>query len=256
MRSFLFALLVVASASAHAEGLDRCARLYADCVRDGFVDYTRVASHPDKEACRQTIANATPPTKSAPPDRGIAFWADVYNLVSILAISDDGQRWSPRQDGKILFRDRKFPIAGESLTLDQVERDKLAAFTHDPHVEFLLSCGSRSCAPLPSQLLSTGNGVAIEATMLVGMRRWFANPDNLRVRRDAGVVEVGQLLQLDWHGSDFERAGISVTKLVADALDERHEAEDAAALRSGKLHVVIRPYDWRVNRLRRAYVLP
>ena len=91
-----------------------------------------------------------------------------------------------------------------------------------------------------------------------GMRRWFARADNLRVRRDASVVEIGQLLQLDWHGGDFERAGTPVIELVARALETRLPPDPDAArdLRAGRLHLSIRPYDWRVNRLRRVYLLP
>ena len=88
-----------------------------------------------------------------------------------------------------------------------------------------------------------------------GMAGWLARPDNLRVRRERGVVEIGQLLQDDWHGSAFARAGLTVRELVARALDER-DPSAAAALRSGALRLTVRPYDWRTNRLRPSLFLP
>src|SRR6185295_5077502 len=112
----------------------------------------------------------------------------------------------------------------QRMTLDQLERDQLGGHTRDPRVEFLLSCGSRSCGLLPHRLLSASaqlSNDAVTAAMQEGMRRWFARPDNLRVRREAGVVELGQLLQLDWHGGDFERAGTPLVELVAHTLKER-----------------------------------
>ena len=75
------------------------------------------------------------------------------------------------------------------------------------------------------------------------------------MRRDRGVVEVGQLLQDDWHGSAFARAGLPVRELVAQSLAET-DPTAAADLRAGKLRMSIRPYDWRTNRLRRALFLP
>jgi hypothetical protein len=226
-----------------------------------------VAKHPDRDACARAIAEAQPPAASVPKQDAIAFWADVYNLVTILAIAEDPTRWGPQQDGKILFRDRRFAIAGRQMTLDELEHDKLMGPStgNDPRVEFLLSCGSRSCALLPNRLLSAGTASrhdgenGLDAALREGMRRWFARPENLRVRRDRGTVEIGQLLQADWHGADFEKAGTPVVELVAHALEERKgtgDVEAAADLRRGALKLAIRPYDWRANRLQRLYVLP
>ena len=257
-RIVTIAALALLSSFAHATApLAPCQRLYSEVVFDGTVDYARVAAHPERPACARALAMATPPrARSA----AIAFWADAYNLLTILAIADEPARWSPQQDGKALFRDRTFDIAGRTLTLDQIERDQIGPQTGDPRVEFLLSCGSRSCALLPSKLLSAELGesapeAAIDAAMADGMRRWFARPDNLRVRRQAGVVEIGQLLQLDWHGGDFVRAGTPLASLVANVLEER-DSEAARDLREGRLRLQFRPYDWRVNRLRRVHALP
>jgi hypothetical protein len=249
------------AALANTDALAPCARLYAAVVFDGAVDYAKVTAHPDRAACERAIAEAPPPDAKTPAD-AVAFWADAYNLLSMLAIADDPARYSPRQDGKLLFRDRVFVVAGQSMTLDQLEHDRLAAHTHDPRVEFLLSCGSRSCSLLPARLLSAGSttgDAAMDAAMVEGMRRWFARGDNLRVVRQDGVVEVGQLLQRDWHGQDFERAGTSLVELVAHALEERNgvgERVAAADLRAGRLKLRVRPYDWRVNRVRKVFALP
>jgi hypothetical protein len=263
--------LSLTPALVHGGPLDACARLYGDAVHpDGSVDYARVAAHADRAACTRALAEAPAPPADAPRAQALAFWADAYNLLTMLAIADEPQRWGAQQDGKSLFRDRRFTVAGQHLTLDQLERDRLAGRAADPRVEFLLSCGSRSCALLPRRLLSASAGAPtgltgapgpteIDQAMREGMRRWFARSDNLRVRRDLGVVELGQLLQRDWHGQDFERAGTSLVELVARALEDRAgpgDVEAARALRAGGLRLKIRPYDWRVNRARRAYLLP
>jgi hypothetical protein len=263
----LAAVVALAPALARGGPLDACARLYADSVHgDGSVDYARVAAHADRDACSRALADGPAPPAGAPRMLTLTFWADAYNLLTMLAIAEEPQRWGAQQDGKSLFHDRRFTVAGQRMTLDELERDRLAGRAADPRVEFLLSCGSRSCALLPQRLLSAGpaagaptNPTGIDQAMREGMRRWFARSDNLRVRRDLGVVELGQLLQRDWHGQDFERAGTPVVELVARALEDRAgpgDAEAARALRAGQLRLKIRPYDWRVNRARRAYLLP
>jgi Protein of unknown function, DUF547 len=267
----MFVLAASARATATVVALEPCARLYADVVFDGAVDYAKVAAHPDRAACQRAIAEATPPDDKTPESAAVAFWADAYNLLSMLAIAEDPSRYSARQDGKILFRDRIFTVAHQRMTLDQLEHDRLGARTKDPRVEFLLSCGSRSCALLPGKLLSTSNNdqSRLDAAIVDGMRRWFAREDNLRVVRasDGTVsVEIGQLLQQDWHGQDFERGGHSLMELIASALDARAQSSDpvaaiaakeaAAGLRSGRLKPTIRAYDWRVNRVRKVFALP
>jgi len=246
--------LSLLSSLAHAtEPLEPCQKLYSEVVFDGAVDYARALAHPDRAACAAALASAKVPAARA---AALAFWADAYNLLTLLAIAEQPTRWSAQQDGKILFRDRVFTVAEQRLTLDQIERDKIGAQSRDPRVEFLLSCGSRACALLPSKLLSGETGdAAIDGAMAEGMRRWFERSDNLRVRREAGVVEIGQLLQLDWHGGDFVRAGTPLVELVASALEVR-DPDAARDLRAGRLRLTVRPYDWRVNRMKKVFVLP
>lgn len=262
MRRVLVALVLLASpAVSHADALPACRALYRAVVFDDAVDYERLAAHPQKAACARALADARPEAHGA---AALAFWIDAYNLLSLLALADEPQRWSVVQAGDALFRTRRFAVAGQQLTLDEVERDRIGRLTHDPRVEFLLSCGSRSCGLLPPDVMAQVAGspeadpdirLSLDAGMVDGMRRWFARADNLRVRRDLGTVEVGQLLQLDWHGNDFERVGITLVKLVAEALDVR-DPTAARDLREGKLRLAIHPYDWRINQVRRTAILP
>ncbi len=228
----------------------RCGALYQRVVFNGLVDYERLGHDPDRAACRAALEQAD--LARASVNERLAFWANAYNMLTLLGLVDEPARWSPQQAGDSLFRDRRFLVAGRRLTLDEIEHQELASLTRDPRVEFLLSCGARSCAPLPPKLL-VGDG--LEAAMELGARRWFARRDNLRVDRDAGTVEIGQLLAPDWHGGDFERAGIPLVELVARFLGARDPAA-AADLKKGRLRLVFRPYDWRMNRLPRAYPLP
>jgi hypothetical protein len=257
MKALLFPMVLL-PALAHAGPLAPCDRLYGEVVVEGAVDYGKVAAHPDRDACLQAIGTATVPAEKP---AALAFWADAYNLLSILAIADDPQRWSPQQDGKILFRDRSFTVGGVKMTLDELEKRHLVgAPGNDPRLEFLLSCGSRSCALLPGKLLSAGGGKnGLDAAIEEGMKRWFARPDNLRVNKATASVEIGQLLQADWHGQDFEKAGTPVEELIAKALEQRNVPGDRAAaaeLRAGRYKLTIRPYDWRLNRRRSVLLLP
>ena len=80
------------------------------------------------------------------------------------------------------------------------------------------------------------------SAMTSGLRRWFDAPGNLRVNHTERVVEVGQLLQLDWHGAEFERAGLGLTRLIATMLKDRDPIASDALL-AGRYRLAFRPYE-------------
>src|SRR5262245_44852058 len=106
----LVAALLIAPSAVRADGasLAACERVYDDCVANDAVDYARVAAHPERRACAEALAAAIPPQN---PEGAIAFWVDAYNLLSMLAVAEDGRRWSARQDGRQVFRDHRFLVA-------------------------------------------------------------------------------------------------------------------------------------------------
>jgi hypothetical protein len=218
-----------------------------DYIHGTEVDYDKLAAEPGRHSCLDALAE-TDVTAISEPDR-LAFWINAYNLTTLILISRDPGRWSPRQDGHALFADEVVRLGRRRRTLDQVEQDEIAKLTADPRIEFVLSCGTRGCGRLPATLVT---GATLSQLLARGEQRFLQDPWNIEVDRSAGIVYTSQLLSPDWRGLAFEHSGRPIAELLSAYLDE----PDAAALRQGKLRLVYRTYDWRLNRLRRGYGLP
>ncbi|MBV6644781.1 MAG: DUF547 domain-containing protein [Cyclobacteriaceae bacterium] len=74
----------------------------------------------------------------------LAFFINTYNLLVIQQVVDFYPIQSPL-DVSGFFKRRKFVIAGEQLTLDQLEFDKIFKVRDDPRVHFTLGCAAKSC---------------------------------------------------------------------------------------------------------------
>jgi hypothetical protein len=233
------------------EYANRCSRLFSSVVHDGSVDYEKLRAHQDRVSCQKAIAGTSPDHLDAPAR--LVFWINVYNLISILKLSDDPGRWSPRQDGRAIFSDERIRIGMRSYSLDEIEHVEMAKLHPDPRVEFLLSCGSRGCSLLPPVLVTRAN---YEQLLTDGVVRFFGQQWNLEVDWESKTIFTSQLLAPDWHGKDFAGTGRTVEALIAAELRRRGDERSASALLDGTLSLRYRPYDWRVNRVVRQFGLP
>ncbi len=76
-----------------------------------------------------------------------AFYLNAYNLTVIKQVVDNYPIKSPF-DVEGFFKQNKFKIAGESLTLDQLEFQRLMDPYKDSRIHFGLGCATMSCPSL------------------------------------------------------------------------------------------------------------
>ena len=76
-----------------------------------------------------------------------AFYLNAYNILVIAEIVQNYPLLSV-QDMPGFFDKTQFEVAGEQLTLDQIETDKLRNFQDDPRLQFALVRGTNSFARL------------------------------------------------------------------------------------------------------------
>jgi hypothetical protein len=238
--------VLIVLAGLDPSGLAAC-RAMLEHVHDDGVDYRGLASDPKRPECEHELADARP--DRLPKREALAFWINAYNLATLTLVAANASRWSVRQDGRAVFADERARVAGQRLTPDDIEHEKIARLSSDPRIEFVLSCATRGCGLLPRELVSARN---LDRLLDEGESRFFARPWNLEVDRHGRRVWTSQLLAPDWAGGAFLRSGQPIEQVVARHLPE----PDARALREGRLRLGFRPYDWRLNRLREGYGLP
>ncbi len=109
----------------------------------GLVDYEALKENPGRlNSLISLIATYNP--RDSSQDHQTAFYINAYNIIVIKQITDNYPIKKPL-DVKGFFKANTFNVAGETLTLDQIEFDKLFKVTKDPRIHFALGCGARSC---------------------------------------------------------------------------------------------------------------
>jgi hypothetical protein len=142
-------------------------------------------------------------------DEQMALWINAYNALTLRSIVDaypiqgalklnTFPRNSIRQiDG---VWDKKHPVAGREISLNDIENEVLRKQWHDPRIHAAINCASRSCPPLRAEAYT---GAALDAQLEEQMRAFLADPTRNTIDAKAGTVEISKVF--DWFGDDFGR---------------------------------------------------
>lgn len=121
------------------------ARVLAEFERSGGLDYAGLRSKSeDLDSYLASLLAARPGAASR--EQRIAFWCNVYNAVTARFVLDDYPEIESVKAVRGFFDTKTFPVAGEDLTLDEIE--SRARAEGDPRVHFAVVCASTSCPDL------------------------------------------------------------------------------------------------------------
>jgi Protein of unknown function, DUF547 len=243
-------LLWIVAAYADAGPFDQShaqlASVLRGAVSDAGVDYALLATRREELRTYLTgVAEADLAGWSSA--QKLAFYVNAYNALTVALILDSGQPKSIMDlDGGKVWTTRRFQVAGQSLTLDQIENQRARPLS-DGRVHAVLNCASRGCPPLPPAPLVAATS---SAQLDEGARRWA----RINAYRITGET-VALSSVFDWYGEDFasERKG-DLPKVDGDAesalwfLSRFVDPAVSAILTSGTLTATWAPYDWSLNR--------
>jgi hypothetical protein len=175
------------------------------------------------------------------------LYVNAYNAYTLATMLDGGPPASIRDlDGGKVWDTRKFVVAGESLTLNQIENDRVRKLG-DGRIHAAVNCASKGCPPLPPKpLTATDQGAQLDEDA----RRW--------TRTNAFAIS-GSTVKLsmvfDWYGDDFTRENqgdiAGVDGEAENALWFLSKHADPATkqkLLSGTLTAGWQEYDWALNK--------
>jgi len=200
-------------------------------VENGRVDYANLKKDPaalaalTKQIGTMSLAGATPAEKKA-------FYINAYNLLVIQQVVGLLPLKSPL-DAPGFFDKRKQRVAGEDLTLNDLEKEKLLKTYADARIHFAVVCAAKGCpvlaefAYVPQKLdaqLDERAKLALNSTYFIRV-----NPKQKR-------VEVSKLFE--WYQADFTKGGQSVLGYVNGFRQEKIPADYAVAMYE---------YDWSLN---------
>ena len=212
----------------------------------GRVDYAGLKSAPaELDAYLTEVATAEPAGMSA--DDRKAFWINAYNALTIDLIADSYPLKSITDlDGGKVWDTRKFPVAGTSMTLNDIEQRTLRPLG-DPRVHAALNCASIGCPGLAAKVYT---GAGLSGQLDAASKRWVAS-----AKLEGASLSVSQIF--DWYGDDF-LGQYGPSRFDIPGLDGKAEAaanfvamyapDKATALHAGGYKVGYAPYDWGLNK--------
>jgi len=189
----------------------------------------------------QWQANAD--VKKMPRAAQIAFYINAYNSCCIKAILDNYPVHTPK-DVEGFFDKLKFEVAGEKLTVSEIEYDRLIADYKDMRAHFAVVCADRGCLPLKP---SAYTGKSLEEDLEAAAKKFVSDTKHFKVDKDKREVQISKIFE--WYGPKFLKdpkrpvQGDKPEFYLTDWVDK----DVRALLESGDYKLKIIEWDWTLN---------
>lgn len=176
-----------------------------------------------------------------------ALLINAYNAFTLTLILEQPTRPASIRDLKDPWKTARWTLAGQTVSLNEIEHGLLRPIFKDPRLHFALNCASIGCPPLAAKPYA---GADLDARLTGVARDALARPQNLRVEGEGLLVTK----LLDWYGGDFSATGWAPIAASKPEWLARYGPAEVGALvaKSGAdtpLHFV--DYDWALNDLPR-----
>lgn len=206
------------------------------------VDYARVPPAGREALAAYVAALAAVDVDGLNRPEQMAFWINLYNALTLKVVLD---HWPVRSIRDIdispgLFSDgpwgaRLVAVAGEGLSLDDIEHRILRPLWRDPRVHYAVNCASIGCPDLAPRAYT---GERLEAMLDEGARNYVNDPRGLRIDRRGRLV-ASRIY--DWFAADFGGEAGVLAHLRALSRGAVKARLDGAA------EIDAYAYDWSVN---------
>ncbi|MEZ5498680.1 MAG: DUF547 domain-containing protein [Steroidobacteraceae bacterium] len=260
----LWALVVPAWPATCEPGLAELDTALRLSVRGGRVDYRRLRAEPHSlDDYLQAIADFPALSLSGCSHAAkVAFWINAYNAIVLRSVRDQypihgrtfvGLAFPRNSIWQIsrVFTRRDWVVAGQTLSLDDIEHRILRRELADPRVHFALVCAARSCPPLRS---TAYREMDLDTSLEAQTRRFLSDPERgMRVDEAGNAVWLSKIFK--WFGEDFLRPdAASVGDLDARESSLLRMIDDLGIspglrrlLLAGEIRVRYLDYDWQLN---------
>lgn len=221
-------------------------------VTDGLVDYQGLQA--DRAGLDSLVAGlARAQLSAATREEKLAFYINAYNMITLRSIIDAYPVKSIKDiDG--VWDKKKWSVAGEQVTLNEIEHEILRKEFNEPRIHIAINCASKSCPPLVSQPYYPQN----LSDQLELVSRFFAtSPTYNSLDPARGVAELSQIFE--WFGDDFipqyyDNGLFSVLCKAENAavtfVIKHHPAEQQEQLFAADYQISFLEYDWSLNELK------
>ena len=232
-------------------------------VRDGLVYYRALRSERgrlDRYAASLNVTAAT--YESWSREHKMAFWLNAYNVFVLQTVIDNypikgsSKNYPPNSLRQIpgAFERIKHRAAGQSLTLDEIEKTVLPQFK-EPRLYLALGRGAVGSGRLRSEAY-TGDQLKQQLDDIQG--EFVSEQTMIKIDREANQVSVTPIMS--WHDAEFIATydpGASGTMAQRSPIERALVAFvtprllplEKEFLQKNEFKVTYHPFDWRLNDL-------
>lgn len=184
----------------------------------------------------------TPVDRLSRPEQ-YAYWVNLYNALTVRTVLSAYPVASIRDinlSGGLLVRGpwdvRLATVAGEGITLNDIEHRILRPIWRDPRTHYVLNCASIGCPDIPAAALTAANA---EAALDAGARAYVNHPRGVGVLADGSGLRLSSIY--NWFAEDFGGEAGVVPHLL------RHAAPPLAEAIGRNPRIAGYAYDWALN---------
>lgn len=165
----------------------------------------------------------------------LAFWINVYNILTIDLIIKTGERKSIKNLGSFLISPWKhysWKIGLEEYTLDNIEHDIIRKFG-DPRIHFAVNCAAKSCPDLRNEAYTAGK---LDNQLNDQVTQTLSNKTKGFLKAtDENSVKVTKVMK--WYDEDFDQGNLNtwLQKKIPEHIND-------------KTNITFFNYDWSLNK--------
>jgi hypothetical protein len=211
------------------------------------------ADHPALKAYLAQLSAVSEPTFDGyTKPQQMAFLINAYNAYTVEAILTKYPKLdSIRELGNMITKAwdiKNIPLLGTTLTLDNIEHNKLRAKGRydDPRIHFAVNCASIGCPMLREEAFVPER---LEAQLEEQALRFMSDRSRNRFNASSGKLEVSKIF--DWYGGDFKLGHKGIASLPSFAAKYANQLADAPAdrerIKAMDFSVSFLSYDWKLN---------
>lgn len=200
-------------------------------VANGRVEYARLKkSGDDLEKLYSQIGSVN--LTGASDKAKKAFYINAYNVAVIHQVVQAFPLKSPL-DKAGFFDQVRHRVAGQDITLNQLEKEKLLNAYGDARVHFAVVCAAVSCPPIADFAYTADK---LDAQLDERAKLSLNNPTFIRVNNGQKKAELSKLF--DWYKADFTKDGQSVLSYINEFRREKIPTAFGTSFYE---------YDWHLN---------
>ncbi|XOV84369.1 MAG: DUF547 domain-containing protein [bacterium] len=172
-------------------------------------------------------------------DEQFAYWVNLYNALTVEVVLANPDRKSIRRMGKGLFSfgpwdDPLITLAGEPVTLNDIEHRILRPIWQDPRIHFAVNCASIGCPNLQPQAFRPDN---LDTLLDLAQNEYINHSRGVDLQNGALILSS----IFDWYQSDFATDTAGLLEYLA-----RFHQRPALLLEADRNRIKYE-YDWRLN---------